>query len=164
VNSGATSTFEPLSLRRVFSAFPTGVTALAALVDGKPLGLAVSSFTSVSLEPALVLVCVARSSTTWPRLVGAPRLGISVLAADQERACQQLSARTDDRFAGLAWRATERGAVLLDGASAWFDCSVAQLTAAGDHDIVLLRIHDLDADHAVAPLVVHASRARHLGP
>jgi hypothetical protein len=124
-----TEPLEPFQLRRVFGFFPTGVTALAAVLAGRPQGIAVSAFTPVSLEPAMLLVCVARSSTTWPSLSKAPRLGISVLAADQERACRQLSARDGDRFADLDWRTTDNGAVLLEGASAWFECSVEQLCA-----------------------------------
>lgn len=157
-------TFEPVALRRVFAAFPTGVAALAAVVDGRPKGMAVNSFTSVSLEPALVLVCVAHSSTTWPALSGSPRLGISVLSERQQHACQQLSARSGDRFAGLDWRATPSGAVLLEGAGAWFECSVEQQTTAGDHDIVVLRVHDLDRDHDISPLVFHGSRICRLEP
>jgi flavin reductase (DIM6/NTAB) family NADH-FMN oxidoreductase RutF len=92
------------------------------------------------------------------------RLGISILAAGQEQACRQLSARDGDRFVGLDWHATGDGAVLIDGASAWFECSVDQQTRAGDHDIVVLRVHDLDGDHAVSPLVFHGSRLRQLHP
>jgi len=158
-------TFEPVLLRRVYGTFPTGVAALAALVAARPQGMAVSSFTSVSLDPPMVLVCVAHTSTTCPSLARAARLGISVLAAGQEQACRQLSARGDgDRFAGLDWHATTDGAVLLDGASAWFECSVAQQTLAGDHDIVVLRVHDFDGNHAVTPLVFHGSRMRQLHP
>jgi flavin reductase (DIM6/NTAB) family NADH-FMN oxidoreductase RutF len=152
----------PAELRRVFGAFPTGVTAIAALVDGSPVGLAASSFTSVSLDPPLVSVCVAHSSTTWPLLSGSARLGVSVLSAQQELACRQLAARDGDRFASLDWRSTEDGAVLVEQASAWLDCSVEQLIRAGDHDIVLLRVHELDADPAVPPLVFHASGFRRL--
>lgn len=152
----------PLVLRRAFGTFPTGVAALAALVDGEPVGLAVSSFTSVSLDPPMVLVCVAHSSTTWPLLSRANRLGISVLSAGQERACQQLSARRPDRFSGLSWRATPGGAVFLSGASAWFECSVDDERPAGDHDIVVLTVHDLECDHSITPLVFHASRLRPL--
>jgi flavin reductase (DIM6/NTAB) family NADH-FMN oxidoreductase RutF len=159
-------TLAPLTLRRAFSTFPTGVTALAAVVGGKPVGIAVSSFTSVSLEPAMVLVCVAQASTTWPVLSQVPRLGVSVLAADQEKACRQLSARTGDRFAGLDWRATDQGALALEGASAWFDCSIAQKWPAGDHEVVVLGVHDIDVDtdNAATPLVFHASRVRALRP
>jgi len=159
-----TESFEPLALRRIFSAFPTGVAALAAVVDERPYGIAVNSFTAVSLEPAMVLVCVAHTSTTWPVLARAPRLGISVLAAHQEQACKQLSSRRGDRFTGLDWHTTNKGAVLFDGASAWFECSVEQQRRAGDHDIVVLRVHELDGDHSVAPLVFYGSRLRRLHP
>lgn len=158
----ATGTLDATELRRVFGAFPSGVTAVAALVDGVPAGLAASSFTSVSLDPPLVSVCVAHNSTTWPLLRDRARLGVSVLGAHQERACRQLAARGTDRFAGLGWHATPGGAVLIDDASAWFDCTVENHIRAGDHDIVLLRVHELDADHAVAPLVFHTGRFRRL--
>ena len=157
-----TAVLDPQRLREVFGAYPSGVTALAALIDGRPSGIAASSFASVSLDPALVSVCVAHSSTTWPGLRVAARLGVSVLAAGQEQAGRQLAARTGDRFAALSWRATADGAVLLDGASAWLDCSVEQEVRAGDHDIVVMRVHDLDADPAIGPLVFHGSRFRTL--
>ncbi|HEY2078041.1 MAG TPA: flavin reductase family protein [Streptosporangiaceae bacterium] len=148
-------------LRRVFAAFPTGVAAVAAVIDGEPSGLAASSFVSVSLDPPLVSVCVAHTSTTWPTLRSAGRLGISVLGDHQEQASRQLSSRTAGRFAGLDWRATADGAVLLSEASAWFDCSLEQEIPAGDHNIVLLRVHDLGASE-VMPLVFHGSRYRQL--
>jgi flavin reductase (DIM6/NTAB) family NADH-FMN oxidoreductase RutF len=164
-------------LRRVFGAFPTGVTAVAALADGSPLGIAASSFTSVSLDPPVVSVCTAHSSTTWPRLRRVPKVGISVLGAHQEDACRQLSARSADarsadgqgadareanKFATLRWRATDGGAVFMEGASAWLECSVYREVTVGDHDIVLLLVHELDSDPSVAPLVFHASRFRRL--
>jgi flavin reductase (DIM6/NTAB) family NADH-FMN oxidoreductase RutF len=150
-------TLHPEHLRRVFGAFPTGVTAIAALVDGVPVGLAASSFTPVSLSPPMVSVCLAHTSSTWPVLRRATRLGVSVLGAHQEWLCRQLSARGVDRFAGAPWRTVEDGGVLLDGGSAWLDCSIEREIPAGDHDIVLLRVHDLDADPDVPPLVFHAS-------
>jgi flavin reductase (DIM6/NTAB) family NADH-FMN oxidoreductase RutF len=153
---------EPGELRRVFGAFPTGVAAMAALVDGRPVGLAVNSYTSVSLDPPLVSVCLARSSTTWPVLRRATRIGVSILASGQESACRVLSSRSADRFEALGWRATADGAVLLTGASAWLDCSTHAVVSAGDHEIVILRVHDLDADSDITPLVFHGSQFRRL--
>jgi flavin reductase (DIM6/NTAB) family NADH-FMN oxidoreductase RutF len=158
-----TSTVEKLELRRVYGMFPTGVIAIAALgEDDQPQGLAASSFTSVSLDPPLVSVCVAHTSTTWPELQNRRRLGVSVLGADQEQAGRQLGARGDDRFLGLDWHAGNHGTVLITGASAWFECSIDQQIRAGDHDIVVLRVHDVRANHDVAPLVFHASQYRRL--
>jgi hypothetical protein len=106
--------------------------------------------------------CIGHGSRTWPLLRQAPRIGVSILSAAQERACRQLAARGADRFAELAWRSTDAGAVLLDGASGWLDTSIDQQVRAGDHDIVVLRVHDLDADHDISPLVFHASQFRRL--
>jgi flavin reductase (DIM6/NTAB) family NADH-FMN oxidoreductase RutF len=154
-----------LELRRVFAAYPTGVAAVSALVDGRPRGIAASSFVAVSLSPALVSVCVARTSTTWPALRAAPRLGISVLAAHQEGASRQLGARDGERFATLPWSATAAGAVRICGAGAWLDCSLEREIPAGDHDIVLLRVRDMAlAEGEVPPLVFHGSTYRRLQP
>ena len=152
---------QPAELRRVFGAFPTGVTAVAALVGGQPVGLAASSFTSVSLDPPLVAFNIAHTSTTWPLLRTVRRLGITVLGAHQQRECRQLSA-PGDRFATLGWRAAAHGGVFLDESSAWLDCSIEREVPAGDHTIVLLQVHDLDANHDVAPLVFHSSQFREL--
>lgn len=149
-------------LRTMFASFPTGVTAVAALVDGRPVGLAANSFTSVSLEPALVSVCADLKSSTWPVLRSRPRLGISILAAQHEQACLRLASRSADRFADLDFRASADGAVFVEGAGAWIECSLEAEYPAGDHDILLLRVHDIGADPSVAPLVFHRSGFRSL--
>jgi flavin reductase (DIM6/NTAB) family NADH-FMN oxidoreductase RutF len=153
---------DPVALRRVFGAFPSGVTALAALVDGEPVGMTVSSFTPVSLDPPLASVCAALTSTTWPRLRRAARIGVSVLGGAQEGVGRQLATRGADRFAGLEWYRSGEDAVLLGGAGAWFDCSVEREIRAGDHEIVLLRVHVMGVDPQVQPLVFHGSRYRRL--
>lgn len=153
---------DQLDLRRVFGAYPTGVAALAAQVEGSPVGMAASSFTTVSLDPPLVSVGVAHSSTTWPVLSRSERIGISVLGSEQEWVSRQLAAKGVDRFAGVGHRRTEFGAVLLDGAAAWFEVTIDQQVRAGDHDIVVFRVHDLDVAEDVAPLVFHASTYRGL--
>ncbi|TYB44128.1 flavin reductase family protein [Actinomadura chibensis] len=149
-------------LRRVYGAYPTGVAAVAGLVGGRPVGLAASSFVPVSLDPPLVSVCMAHTSTTWPLLRDLPHIGISVLGAHQEETGRRLGARGGDRFAGIAWRATATGCVLIEGAAAWYDCAVEQRVRSGDHDIVVLRVHDLDAAAGIPPLVFHASRFHRL--
>lgn len=152
----------PKELRRAFGCFPSGVVGLCALVDAVPVGMAASSFTSVSLDPALVSVCVAGTSTTWPQLRTRARIGVSVLAADHEDACRSLASKEGDRFSGVGWYAREHGSVFLDGAVARLDCSIVQHLPAGDHEIVLLQIHDLDYEPDAAPLVFHRSKFRRL--
>ncbi|MEI5675603.1 MULTISPECIES: flavin reductase family protein [unclassified Nocardioides] len=146
------------ALRDTFGCFPSGVTAVCAeLPDGERVGMAVSSFTSVSLDPPLVSVCIDLQSTTWERLRPAPRLGVSVLAAEHAGAARRLASRSGDRFADLPVEPTEDGALFLHGASAWFDCSVEAELPAGDHLIVLLRVHRHHAGVDAAPLVFHRS-------
>lgn len=155
-------TGDPAQLRRAYACFPSGVTAVCALEDGVPVGIAASSFTSVSLAPPLVSLCVQNTSTTWPRLRSLPRLGVSVLGQDQNTAAQQLAAKRGDRFAELELTHTADGGVLVHGAVAWLDCSIHTEVPAGDHAIVLLRIHALRALPDHAPLVFHGSRFRQL--
>lgn len=157
------SLLDPHRLRHVFGAFPSGVVAVAALLADAPAGLVASSFTSVSLDPPLVSFCIAHTSTTWPTLRTAPRLGVSILSGELEHAGRQLAGRAANRFADLSWRATDDGAVLLGQASGWFETRIEQEVRAGDHDIVVLRVLDLDVHHDHSPLVFHASRFRHLG-
>jgi len=146
-------------LRHAFAKVPSGVAALAALVDGAPQGLVVSTFTvGVSLDPPLVMFAVQNSSRTWPVLRGSARLGVSVLSAHQEHAARQIASKDGDRFAGLPVSVSSEGALLLPGAALWLDCSVEQEVPAGDHAVVLLRVHGHEVREGhVDPLVFHSS-------
>jgi flavin reductase (DIM6/NTAB) family NADH-FMN oxidoreductase RutF len=156
------ATIDSRVLRNAFGCFPSGVTAICALVDGEPAGMAASSFVSVSLDPPLVLVCIQNSSATWKQLRNAPRIGVSVLGELQDRACSQLAAKSGNRFENLDWFATESGAVLLEQSAALIECSIAVEIEAGDHQLVLLKIEALKSQPAVNPLVFHGSRFRKL--
>ena len=158
------ATLDATTLRNAFAQFPTGVVSLCAEVDGTPVGFAASTFVPVSLDPPLVAFCVQNTSTTWPRLAGRPRIGVSVLGESHEAAVRSLASKTGDRFAGLTLHTTEEGAVFLDGASAWLECTVEQEVPAGDHAVVLMRVHGLRASPEVAPLVFHGSTFRALLP
>jgi flavin reductase (DIM6/NTAB) family NADH-FMN oxidoreductase RutF len=87
---------------------------------------------------------------------------VSVLAEGQDAECRTLSMKHGDRFAGVSWEASAAGAVFVHGATVWLDCSVHSEVAAGDHAIVLLEIHGLEAEPETAPLVFHGSRFRQL--
>jgi len=147
---------DPISLRQAFGAFPSGVVAIAAEVDGVLAGMAASSFTSVSLEPALVSFSVANTSTTWPVLRRSDRLGISVLSDHHSDVCRQLAGPAAGRFEGLQVRAASGGAVVLDDASTTYEGRVHEEIEAGDHTIVLLELDEVH-DSAGSPLVFHRS-------
>lgn len=149
-------------LRATFGCFPSGVTAVCALVDGEPLGIVASSYTSVSMDPPLVSVCMGSTSSTWPRLRHAARLGINVLAEGQGELCRQLAAKNTDRFAGIDFNTTEDGAVLISESATWLECSIYSELDAGDHTIVLFEIHEVSREPHKLPLVFHGSTFRQL--
>jgi flavin reductase (DIM6/NTAB) family NADH-FMN oxidoreductase RutF len=146
----------PDALRSVFGTFPTGVVAVCGIVEGERVGMAVSSFTPVSLDPPLVAFCVQRTSRTWPQLRTAPRLGISVLADGHAGAARTLAARDGDRFAGVD-TVTADGAVHLRGSPSTLTCTLDNVVDAGDHFLVVLRVRGAFADVDIAPLVFHRS-------
>jgi flavin reductase (DIM6/NTAB) family NADH-FMN oxidoreductase RutF len=148
---------DAVRLREAFGVFPSGVVAVASEVDGQLVGLAASSFTSVSLEPALVSFSVANTSKTWPTLRRAAHLGVTILADHHGAVCRQLAGPVESRFDGLAVTATGDGAVTLDDGLAMFDCSVYREVEAGDHTIVLLQLHAIELADTAQPLVFHRS-------
>ncbi|MBO0895762.1 flavin reductase family protein [Arthrobacter sunyaminii] len=156
---------QPAALRRAFSRFPSGVAALCAVIDGEPQGLVASSFTvGVSMDPPLVMFAVQNTSRTWPVLRGSARIGVSILGSDHEGVCKQIASRAGDRFAGLDLHTDDSGSLFLDRAALWLECSVENEVPAGDHQVVLLRVHG-HASHEDAhePLIFHGSAFRRLG-
>lgn len=151
------------SLRRAFGTFPTGVVALCGLHAGAPVGMAVSTFVPVSLDPPLVAVCLQRTSRTWPVLRTLPVLGLSVLADRHGAAARSLAARSGDRFAGLETTVTDGGAVHVSGSPAAFVCTLHDEVDAGDHLIALLRVRRVEAEPEIAPLVFHRSGFTRIG-
>ena len=158
------SRFDTTQLRRAFACFPSGLMAIAALDGGRPCGMVASSFTTVSLEPALVSVCFAKTSMTWQALRRLPRIGLSVLSEDHRAVASELSARSDDRFVNVAWRSSEDGAVHIDGAALWLECSFFQVVDAGDHDVAILQIERVKPFPEISPIVFHASTYAQLVP
>ncbi len=145
-------------LRQAFGAFPSGVVAVAAEVAGVPVGMAASSFTSVSLTPPLVSFCIAKESATWPVLRRAERLGVSVLADHHDAACRKLAGPAAERFAGLELHRSADAAVVLADAVVAFETSIYNEIPAGDHTLVLLRLHAVGlGDGEGSPLVFHRS-------
>jgi 3-hydroxy-9,10-secoandrosta-1,3,5(10)-triene-9,17-dione monooxygenase reductase component len=137
--------------RQVLGHFPTGVTVVAGMADGEPVGLAIGSFFSVSLDPALVGFCVGTSSSSWSKLAESGSFCVNVLSDDQEDVCRKFAG--PERFTGVGWKAAGSGSPLLDGVLAWIDCDLETTHDAGDHLIVVGRVRELDLGHEGEPLV-----------
>lgn len=145
--------------RGVLGGFPTGVVVVTADTPGGPVGLAIGSFTSVSLVPPLVGFLPDKASSSWPRIEAAGSFCVNVLADDQVHVCAQFAARGADRYAGITWRVAATGAPVLDGALAWMDCAVESVVDAGDHHFVIGRVLDLGiARDDAGPLVFFRGR------
>lgn len=133
-----TDTLDPRALRNAFGAFLTGVTVVTTKdANGAPIGFTANSFASVSLDPPLLLVCLAKRSYNYATVTEAPGFAINILAEDQEATSNTFARPSDDRFATVAWAPGPHGSPVLDGASAWFDCATHQIVDAGDHVILI---------------------------
>jgi 3-hydroxy-9,10-secoandrosta-1,3,5(10)-triene-9,17-dione monooxygenase reductase component len=147
-------------LRGVMACFATGVAVITAAEPGRPpVGMAVNSFVSVSLEPPLVLFCAAHTSSTWPAIRAAGHFCANVLAAGQEELARAF-ARKGDRFAGVAHTPGVTGAPVLRDVHAHVECKIVDTYEAGDHTVVLGRVVDLGADTEAAPLLFYRSSYR----
>jgi len=146
---------DPAKYRQVLGHFATGVTVVTAHAGGEPVGLAVNSFTSVSLAPPLIAACISTRSSTWPRVREVGAFCVNVLSADQEAVCRTFAARGPKRFAGIGYRPAPSGAPILTGVLAWIDCSIEAEHLAGDHVIVVGRVHDLGVAREHSPLVFY---------
>jgi len=141
-------------LRTVLGHFPTGVVVVTALdANGEPVGLSAGTFTSVSLDPPLVAFLAALTSTSYPRIRASGSFCINVLSADQEPVCRSFAASGSDKFAGIGWHPAGSGSPLLDGVVAWIDCDIDTIHRAGDHDIVIGRVRELDVASGDLPLL-----------
>ncbi|MET7997010.1 flavin reductase family protein [Amycolatopsis sp. NPDC005232] len=141
-------------LRRTCGAWPTGVAVVtSAGPDGAPVGLAVNSFTSLSLDPPLVLFCAGLSSTTWPHIRSAGRFLVQMLAADQYDVARVFARSGGDKFGGLAWHWRD-GLPELDGIAAALSCSMDGVYAGGDHEIAVGRVEAVETFDR-RPLVFH---------
>ena len=140
--------------RTVLGHFPTGVAVVTGLDnDGNPAGLAVGSFSSVSLDPPLVAFMPDRKSTSWPKFRDSGSFCVNILGAEQESICRTFASKGGDKFADLSWRPAGSGSPLIDGVLAWIDCDTEVIHEAGDHYIVIGRVRELDIGTPALPLV-----------
>ncbi len=134
------------ALRDAFGCFMTGVTIVTTFdEEGMPLGFTANSFTSVSLDPPLLLISIARTSRNYPNFARAKDFAINILSEGQREVSATFARPVEDRFASVEWRKGPHGSPIIKGVSAWFDCTVYQIVEAGDHALLIGRIEAFEA-------------------
>ena len=145
-------------MREVLGHFVTGIVVITAVGPAGPLGFTCQSFASLSLDPPLVSFAPARSSSTWPGIREVGAFCVNVLAAGHEELSAGFARSGVDKFAGVDWRAAPSGSPVLEGVSAWIDCTLWNEYDGGDHTVVHGLVQDLGADPDRQPLLYYRGR------
>jgi flavin reductase (DIM6/NTAB) family NADH-FMN oxidoreductase RutF len=154
---------EPRTLRDALGCFATGVTVVTCLDEAqKPAGITVNSFTSVSLDPPLLLVCLHKQAAAVASLVGADCFAVNVLQREQQPASITFSTRVEDRFGTMAWSCGEAGAPILEESLCVFECERFAVYDGGDHHILVGKVVKASFDAGLDPLLFFRGRYRRL--
>lgn len=151
------------TLRDAMGCFATGVTIITAHgLDGKPIGLTANSFTSVSLDPPLLLVCIANNSGSAETLRSVSNFAVNVLQIGQQPTSNRFAGKDEDRFGGTKWEVGEYGAPVLLGSLGVFECERDALYEAGDHFILVGRVEKASFEPRRDPLLYFRGKYRRL--
>lgn len=151
------------TLRDAMGCFATGITIVTAVApDGTPVGLTANSFTSVSLDPPLLLVCIANTAGTAPVLREASHFGVNVLQTSQQQTSNRFAGKGEDRFAATPWGPGEQGVPLLDGSLVSFECCTHAVHEGGDHFILVGEVTRAQFEPRRDPLLYFRGKYRRL--
>lgn len=151
-----TSSIDRATFRAVLGRFATGVTIVTMHdADGGDHGMTVSAFSSVSLDPPLVLVCIAKSASMYPQLDRATHVGVNILAEGQEALSRRFSSEVDDRFDGIGYARAPGGSPLLDGTLAALELRIEARVDGGDHMVVIGRVEHTQMAEEQGPLLYY---------
>jgi flavin reductase (DIM6/NTAB) family NADH-FMN oxidoreductase RutF len=154
---------DPRTLRDALGCFATGVTIVTCFDEaGNPIGLTANSFTSVSLEPPLLLVCVAKAAASAEPLTNAPRFAVNVLQTEQRPASITFSTFVEDRFGQTDWETGELGAPVLMDSLSVFECARHAVHDGGDHWILVGEVRKASFEEHLDPLLYFRGRYRRL--
>ncbi|HEX8254618.1 MAG TPA: flavin reductase family protein [Thermoanaerobaculia bacterium] len=149
------------TFKLALSHFASGVTIVTTEHEGRPYGMTVASFASLSLHPPLVLVCIEKSVKTHEALSSADAFGVSILGASQQAVSGRFASKRDDKFDGVSVRRGELGSPLIDGAICALECRVHSKLEGGDHTIFVGEVVDAQTT-GEAPLVYFRSAYREI--
>jgi 3-hydroxy-9,10-secoandrosta-1,3,5(10)-triene-9,17-dione monooxygenase reductase component len=161
VADAAQGALSPISFRQALGQFPTGVTVVTASHDDRPVGMTANSFSSVSLDPPLVLWSVAKSSPSHDPFVHADAFAVHFLGADHGELAMRFGKRGSDKFAGVKHEPGITGAPLIDGLAPIFECKTWARYPGGDHTILVGEVvRFVERQHD--PLVFHSGELRRI--
>lgn len=150
--------------RATMGHYATGAAIVTAAWQDQPYGLAVNSFTSVSLDPPKVLFCPDKSSDTWPMIRKAGRFAVNVLACGQSDTCRTFAKKGADRFIATRFTSGPRtGSPILSGVLAHLECELERVVDAGDHYVALGAVVDGQAYSGQSPLLFYRGQFHELG-
>ncbi|HLG71127.1 MAG TPA: flavin reductase family protein [Chloroflexota bacterium] len=136
---------DPMEFRRTLGCFATGVTVITATDDqGKPRGLTANAFSSLSLEPTLILVCVDHRSDSFPVISQAESFAVNILGEEQREISQRFARKGEDKFEGIGFHAGITGAPVIDGSLAVIECLRHEAYEAGDHTIFIGNVQHIE--------------------
>ncbi|MFW2381124.1 MAG: flavin reductase family protein [Acidimicrobiales bacterium] len=157
--SETSDTIDPENFRRVLGNMPTGVTIVTAQPPAGPVGVAIGSFVSISLDPPLVGFFLGNQSQSGAGLREAGSFCVNVLCHTQLELCATMASRAEDKFENWEWSpAPATNSPLFPGIRAFIDCSIDDIIPVGDHDLFIGRVLALDTVEDVEPMVFHAGR------
>jgi flavin reductase (DIM6/NTAB) family NADH-FMN oxidoreductase RutF len=150
------SGFDQARFREVLGHFATGITIVTATDEGEPVGFSCQSFAALSLEPPMVILAPAKSSTSWPRIARAGSFCVNILGEHQEAVCRAFAVSGGNKFDGVDWTPGVTGSPLIDGSLATVECTLGAIYEGGDHELVTGHVVDMEIGKG-SPLIFYRS-------
>jgi 3-hydroxy-9,10-secoandrosta-1,3,5(10)-triene-9,17-dione monooxygenase reductase component len=150
------SGFDQARFREVLGHFATGITIVTATDEGEPVGFSCQSFAALSLDPPMVILAPAKSSTSWPRIARAGSFCVNILGEHQEAVCRAFAVSGGNKFDGVDWTPGVTGSPLIDGSLATVECTLGAIYEGGDHELVTGHVVDMEIGKG-SPLIFYRS-------
>jgi flavin reductase (DIM6/NTAB) family NADH-FMN oxidoreductase RutF len=150
------SGFDQARFREVLGHFATGITIVTATDEGEPVGFSCQSFAALSLDPPMVILAPAKSSTSWPRIARAGSFCVNILGEHQEAVCRAFAVSGGNKFDGVDWTPGVTGSPLIDGSLATVECTLGAIYEGGDHELVTGHVVDMEIGKG-SPMIFYRS-------
>ena len=150
------SGFDQARFREVLGHFATGITIVTATDEGEPVGFSCQSFAALSLDPPMVILAPAKTSTSWPRIARAGSFCVNILGEHQEAVCRAFAVSGGDKFDGIDWSPGVTGAPVITGSLAVVECTLGTIYEGGDHELVTGHVVTMEIGEG-SPLIFYRS-------